>query len=283
MKIADPLVTADWLKSHLSAPDVRVLDATWVLPWTQETDKDTGHRLYLEGHIPGAAFFDIDEIADTDCTLPHMIPPAEKFASRVRKLGVGDGNRIIIYDRGNFMASARVWWMFRLMGHSDVSVLDGGWNAWLAAGGAVEDLPPVTQERHFTCRVQNHLLKNYTQVSEGISSKSITLLDARPAPRFEGRENEPRPGISSGHMPGSVNIPATSLIASDGILKSAEQLENILGDISKKSQLVATCGSGVSAAVILLALQRIGRDDVALYDGSWAEYASMPDAEIRTV
>lgn len=280
MKVSDPIVSASWLKENLNAPDVRVLDATWVAPWTDKNARETAKRLYSEGHIPGAQFFDIDDIADQNTDLPHMMPSPEKFSSRVRKMGMGDGNRIVVYDRGNFMASARVWWMFRAMGHSDIVVLDGGWNAWLSVGGAVEDMPPVQSDRHFTVRVQNHLIKNYAQVCSLKDNPNVVVLDARPEPRFSGRDPEPRPGLKSGHIPGSKNLPMNCLVTPDGLLKSADELRTIFKFVEDDDYVVATCGSGVSAAVIVLALQRLGRDDVALYDGSWTDYASRPDAVI---
>lgn len=280
MKVSDPIVSASWLKANLNAPDVRVLDATWVAPWTDNNARETAKRLYSEGHIPGAQFFDIDDIADQNTDLPHMMPSPEKFSSRVRKMGMGDGNRIVVYDRGNFMASARVWWMFRAMGHSDIVVLDGGWNAWLSVGGAIEDMPPVQSDRHFTVRVQNHLIKNYAQVCSLKDNPNVVVLDARPEPRFSGRDPEPRPGLKSGHIPGSKNLPMNSLVTPDGLLKSADELRTIFKFVEDDDYVVATCGSGVSAAVIVLALQRLGRDDVALYDGSWTDYASRPDAVI---
>lgn len=280
MKIADPLVSAEWLKSHLDAPDVRVVDATWIAPWTDSSSQETARRLYKEGHIPGAVYFDIDEIADTDNPLPHMLPSAEKFSSRVRKLGLGDGNKVVIYDRGNFVASARVWWMFRVMGHEDVRVLDGGWNAWLGVGGAVEDLPPLTRERHFTVRVQNHLLKTYVQVVDALERDDTIILDARAPARFEGVAPEPRADLPSGHMPSSVNIPSSELVDEHGMLKSADELATIFKGIEDDAAIITSCGSGVTAAILLLALQRLGRDDAALYDGSWTEYASKPGSEI---
>lgn len=283
MKIADPLVSAQWLKDHLTAPDVRVVDATWVAPWADSNSRATAKRLYNEGHIPGSVYFDIDEIADTESDLPHMMPSPEKFSSRVRKLGLGDGNRIVIYDRGNFVASARVWWMFRMMGHEDVRVLDGGWTAWLSVEGAVEDLPPVTRERHYTVRVQNHLLKNYTQVCEALKRSDTIVLDARSEGRFSGKDAEPREGLPSGHMPTSINIPSSTLIAEDGCLKSTDELAPLFKGVDDGVSVIASCGSGVTAAIILLAMQRLGRDDVALYDGSWTEYASQAGSEIVSV
>ncbi|MAK61901.1 MAG: 3-mercaptopyruvate sulfurtransferase [Ponticaulis sp.] len=283
MTSTEPLVTADWLKSHIKAPDVRVVDATWVPPWSPNSGDGSARRLYLDAHIPGAVFFDIDEIADAESPYPHMMPSPEKFSSKVRKMGLGDGKTIIVYDRSDFMASARVWWMFRLMGHKDVKVLDGGWTSWLKAGGHTEDLEPIVSERHHTVRMQSHLLKTIEQMKQGVASGDLNILDARPADRFAGAAPEPREGLSSGHMPGAFNVPAADLLTSDGTLKSAEELKHILSDHFEKPNLTASCGSGVSAAIILLALSRLGRDDVALYDGSWTEWASQPDCQIATV
>ena len=282
MKIEDPLVSAQWLKDHFSAPDIRIVDATWVAPWAATDSRSAARRQYDEGHIPNAVFFDIDEIADSETDLPHMLPSAEKFSSRVRKLGLGDGNRIVIYDRGNFAASARVWWMFRVMGHEDVRVLDGGWNAWLGVDGAVEDLPPVTQERHFTVRVQNHLLRSYAQLQEALTRDDTLILDARPEGRFKGKDPEPREDLPSGHMPSAINVPASSLVTPDGFMKPSSELAPLFKGVDDDVAVIASCGSGVTAAIILLAMQRLGRDDVSLFDGSWTEYASTPGAEIVT-
>lgn len=282
MTSTDPMVTAQWLKEHINAPDVCVVDASWVPPWMPNAGDGVSRSLYKEAHIPGAVFFDIDEIADTDSSLPHMLPSPEKFSSRVRKMGLGDGKTIVVYDRSGFMASARVWWMFRFMGHADVKVLDGGWNAWIEAGGAVEDMEPVLSERHHTVRVQNHLLKTFDQMQSAVKDDTTLILDARPPGRFVGNEPEPRPGLSSGHMPGSQSLPATSLVNSDGTLKSEAELREALAPLKANQEIVATCGSGVSAAIILLAFQRIGRNDVALYDGSWSEWAEKCPNDIAT-
>lgn len=280
MNASDPLVSADWLKSHINAPDVKVVDASWVPPWSPSYGDGASRNLYLEAHIPDAVFFDIDDVADTDSPYPHMMPSPEKFSSKVRKMGLGDGKTIIVYDRTDFMASARVWWMLRYMGHYDVKVLDGGWNAWLNAGGATEDLEPIVSERHQTVRVQSHLLKSLDQMKQGVDTGELNVLDARPGDRFKGVAPEPREGLSSGHMPGASSVPASSLLNADGTLKSADELKDIFVDHLEKPNLTASCGSGVSAAIILLALFRLGRDDVALYDGSWTEWASQTDCPI---
>ncbi|MEQ3747163.1 MAG: sulfurtransferase [Henriciella sp.] len=280
MSSVAPLVTADWLKHNIDAPDVRVVDATWVLP--SSADTKSGREQYNDAHIPGAFFFDIDHIADPDHEMAHMLPDPILFSSRVRRLGLGDGNRIIVYDQNSFYASARVWWMFRAMGHKDVKVLDGGMAAWLEADGDTEDLPPVSIERHYTARKRADLIKNMTQMREQIEHSQFTVLDARGKGRFDGTEPDPRPNMLSGHIPGSQSVPATTLINEDGTLKSAEKLKNLLGDHVSK-QVIATCGSGVSAAIIALSLARLGNWDVALYDGSWTEWASNPENPIATL
>lgn len=282
MQSGDPLVSAEWLKSHLTAPDVRVIDATWVPPWSSSDARTASRKLYLEGHIPGAVYFDIDEVADESTDLPHMVPSAEKFSSRARRMGLGDGKTLVVYDRGGFVASARVWWMFRLMGHNDVKVLDGGWNAWVDAGGAVEDLEPIVSERHFTVRFQNQLIKSLEQMKQAVSEDTLTILDARPSGRFTGKDKEPRPGLSSGHMPGSFSLPSSELISKSGLMKSESELKDLLETYDGMTNVTASCGSGVTAAIIALAFSRIGQDGVAVYDGSWTEWASQTGAPIVT-
>lgn len=273
MSSTSPLVSASWLKANIGAPDLRVLDASWFPSWT--AGSGAGRDAYERGHIPGAVYFDIDEIADAESPLPHMLPDSVKFSSRVRKLGVGDGNRIVVYDANDFFASARVWWMFRVMGHQDVFVLDGGLRAWEAEGGEIEDLPPVvTGGRHFTPRVRSDLLKSMDQVRSAVDGPSSVILDARPPGRFNGTEDEPRAGLRSGHIPGSYNIPSGRLVGADGKMRPRGELEEILNAF-KGQPAIASCGSGVSAAVIALALAELGNWDVAVYDGSWSEWASI--------
>lgn len=272
MSSTSPLVSASWLKANIGAPDLRVLDASWFPSWT--AGPGAGREAYHRGHIPGAVYFDIDEIADAESALPHMLPDSVKFSSRVRKLGVGDGNRILVYDANDFFASARVWWMFRVMGHQDVFVLDGGLRAWEAEGGEIEDLPPVvTGGRHFTPRVRSDLLKSMDQVRSAVDAPASVILDARPPGRFNGTEDEPRAGLRSGHIPGSYNIPSGRLVGADGKMRPRGELEEILNAFTGQPA-IASCGSGVSAAVIALALAELGNWDVAVYDGSWSEWAS---------
>lgn len=271
-----PVVTAEWLKSHLTAPDVRVLDCSWFMPGSPQT----GKQIYDAHHIPGARHFDIDDIADTTVNLPHMLPPPEKFSSRVRRLGLGDGHRVICYDQNSFLASARVWWMFRVMGHADVAVLDGGFNAWREAGGAVEDLPPhVTADRHFTVRPRRDLVRDLSQVKDSLAAGSAQLVDARSGPRFRAEVPEPRPGVRGGHMPGAFNVYYGDLIAADGRLKPETDLAAAFqaAGVDLTRPIVNSCGSGVTAAILALAQSMLGHDDAAVYDGSWAEWG-MPES-----
>jgi thiosulfate/3-mercaptopyruvate sulfurtransferase len=271
-----PVISAEWLKSHLTAPDVRVLDCTYFMPGSPQT----GKQAYDAHHIPGARHFDIDDIADTTIPLPHMLPPPEKFSSRVRKLGLGDGHRVICYDQNGFLASARVWWMFRTMGHADVAVLDGGFNAWRNAGGAVEDLPPhFVADRHFTVRPRQDLVRSMDQVKQNLESKVAQVVDARSGPRFRAEAPEPRPGLRGGHIPGSLNVYYADLIAADGRLKSEADMRAVFAaagvDLSKP--IINSCGSGVTAAILTLAQSMLGHDDGAVYDGSWTEWGQ-PDS-----
>jgi len=266
-----PTVTVEWLKSHLTAPDVRVLDCTWFLP----TEAKTGKAEYDAHHIPGARFFDIDDISDTESPHPHMLPPAEKFSSRVRKLGLGDGHRVICYDQNNFFASARVWWMFRAMGHNDVAVLDGGFEAWRQAGGAVEDLPPhFHADRHFTVRPRRDIIRDISQMKQILAANSAQVVDARVAERFKGEVDEPRPNMKRGHIPGAVNVPYTDVIAANGHLKSEAELKAVFSkagvDIAKP--IVNMCGSGVTAAILALAQSLAGHEDSGIYEASWCEW-----------
>lgn len=276
---ADPLVDAAWLKAHLGAPDIRVVDATWFMPG----DPRDARLMHVEQRIPGAVFFDLDEISDTTSPLPHMLPSAEKFASRMRKLGIGDGARIVVYDAHGIFSAARVWWMFRAMGASDVVVLDGGLPAWLAADGPVEDGPSMKpSERHFTARLRRDLVRDLPEMRTLIAKGGAGVLDARPAARFSGAEPEPRAGLARGHMPGATSVPFASLLDADKRMKPREELAALFANMALDARQapVATCGSGVTAGIIALALARTGRWDVAVYDGSWAEWGALSDTPI---
>jgi thiosulfate/3-mercaptopyruvate sulfurtransferase len=266
-----PVVSAEWLKSHLTAPDVRVLDCTYFMPGSPKT----GRQVYDAHHIPGARFFDIDDVADSDSSLPHMLPSPEKFSSRVRKLGLGDGHRVVCYDQNGFLGSARVWWMFRTMGHADVAVLDGGFDAWRNAGGAIEDLPPhFLADRHFTVRPRRDLVRDIEQMKTNVAAKTAQVVDARALARFKGEVEEPRPGLRRGHIPGSISVPFGQLIAANGKLKSESEIKTVFqtAGVDLAKPITNTCGSGVTAAILALAQSIAGHDDAAVYDGSWSEW-----------
>ncbi|MGE0045837.1 MAG: 3-mercaptopyruvate sulfurtransferase [Hyphomonadaceae bacterium] len=277
---ADPLVSPRWLAERLEAPDIRVVDATWFLP----NDPRNARALFEERRIPGAVFFDIDEIADKGSDLPHMLPSPEKFASRMRKLGIGDGARVVVYDSSGLFSAARVWWTFRVMGHEDVVVLDGGFPAWEAEGFPIDREPPEPRpERHFTARFRADLVRDLGDMRYAIEKGRPLILDARPSTRFSGAEEEPRQGVRSGHMPGAMNVPVAA-VTENGKMRQREALEKVFADsgVSAKTQVVCTCGSGVTAAIIALALARIGRWDAPVYDGAWAEWGSQADTPIAT-
>ncbi len=276
---SDPLVDVHWLKARHDAPDIRVIDATLFPPG----DKRDPRLAHVEARIPGAVFFDIDEIADTTSPLPHMLPPPEKFASRMRRLGIGDGNRVVVYDALGLFSAARVWWTFRVMGHEDVVVLDGGLPAWTAAGFALEEGPPnKLSERHFTARFRQDLVYGFDAMTARVAAGGAGILDARPPGRFAGRDPEPRAELRGGHMPGAVNVPLAEVLNADKTMKSPAELEAVFAaaGIDPRQPLVCTCGSGITASVLALALARLGRWDVPVYDGSWADWGGRAETPI---
>lgn len=277
---AFPLVSVKWLADHLDAPDVRVVDASWHMP----AEKRDPYEEYRSAHIPGAVFFNIDEIADTECGLPHMLPSPTMFSSRARKLGLGSGNKIVVYDSKGLFSAARVWWMFRVMGHQDVCVLDGGFPKWRAEGHPIEDLPPRPRERHFIARVNRELVRDIEQVKRASVSGQEQIFDARGPGRFKGEEPEPREGMRSGHIPSSRNVPFPSLLNDDGTMKSQDEVRAIFvsAGLDLDKPVITSCGSGVTACILTLALETIGKTDVAVYDGSWSEWGCHPDVDVET-
>ncbi len=277
----DALVSTEWLADHLKAPDLRIVDASWYLPFM----KRDGKKEYAERHIPGAVYFDIDEIADTDSSLPHMLPSPEKFAARMRRLGIGDGNRIVVYDGSdNHLSAPRAWWMFRVFGHTDVAVLNGGLKKWLAEGRPVEDLPPLPRERHFTARRNDMLVRDVDQMRANLASHREQVVDARSKGRFAGTEPEPRQGLRGGHIPGATCVPAGALTdPATGLFKEAVDLKVLFQDagVDMSRPVVTSCGSGVSACALTLALHLIGHRQVAGYDGSWTEWGGRADLPVE--
>ncbi len=274
------LVSTDWLAAHMKDPDLRILDASTYLP---SVDRD-GRTEYDAVHIPGARFFDIDDVSDGRSDLPHMVPPIEKFMSRVRAMGVGDGHQIVVYDGSGLFSAARVWWLFRLMGQNNIAVLDGGLPKWIAEGREVEDLAPVIRDRHMTVRFQNQMVRDVTQVSSASKLGTSQIVDARAAARFRGEAPEPREGLRSGHIPNSRNVPFTDLLNDDKTMKTPDQTRAIFesAGVDLKKPIITTCGSGVTAAVLGLALERMGHDMWSLYDGSWTEWGMFPTVPVAT-
>ena len=274
------LVSTDWLGQHLNDPDLRLLDASWHMP---DENRDARAE-YEAAHIPGARFFDIDEISDQRSDLPHMAPPPEKFISRMRAMGIGDGHQVVVYDSRGIFSAARVWWLFKLMGKTDVAVLDGGLPKWRAEEREIEDLPPVIRDRHMTVSRRNDLVRDVTQVAEASKLGQPQILDARAATRFRGDAPEPREGLRAGHIPGSKNLPFTQLLNADGTMKDPGGLKAAFegAGIDLSKPVITTCGSGVTAAILALGLARTGHDEWSLYDGSWTEWGAYDDLPVET-
>jgi thiosulfate/3-mercaptopyruvate sulfurtransferase len=265
------------LAAILDSPDLVVVDASWYLP----TAGRDARAEYLAEHIPGAVFFDIDEIADTTCGLPHMLPDPLTFSQAMQHLGIGDGMRVVVYDSAGLFSAPRVWWTLRAFGVRDVTILDGGLPAWRAESHRLESGPVTRRTQHFRARPDHSLVSEIEAVMQALDDGSTQVIDARPADRFGGTAPEPRPGLQCGHMPGSINVPATELIA-DGRLKDPDGLLAIFesANVNLTKPTITSCGSGVTAAIILFALATLGSDRLSLYDGSWAEWGARSDTPI---
>jgi thiosulfate/3-mercaptopyruvate sulfurtransferase len=275
----DAVVTTEWLAEHLADTDVRVVDGTWHMP---HLGRDA-RREFTDAHIPGAVFFDIDAIADTETTLPHMLPSVEKFGREVGALGIGDGDQVIVYDVRGVVSAARVWWTFRAFGYEHVAVLDGGLRKWRAEGRPVESGTPSPIGRRFTARLRPALVRDLEAVRANLTTRAAQVIDARSRGRFAGTEPEPRAGLRGGHIPGSLNLPYDELYRPDGTLRAPSELRDAFAKagLDPTRPAITSCGSGVTASVLALALHLLGRREVAVYDGSWAEWGGRDDTPVQ--
>jgi thiosulfate/3-mercaptopyruvate sulfurtransferase len=276
----DAVVTTTWLAEHLGEPDLRIVDGSWHMP---QARRDPAAE-FEQAHLPGAVFFDVDAIADTSSGLPHMLPSPDAFARAVGALGIGDGDRVVVYDSRGVVSAARVWWTFRVFGHDAVAVLDGGLPRWRAEERAVEAGAAKPTPRRFTSRPRPELVRDLAQMKANVTTPREQVLDARSRGRFAGTEPEPRAGLRGGHIPGSLSLPYDDLYAADGTLEPPQVLREALvsAGLDLRRPVVTTCGSGITASVLALALHRVGRPDVAVYDGSWTEWAARDDTPVET-
>lgn len=272
---ADPLVSTQWLADHRDDPALRILDGSFKMPGATPTAAED----YAAAHLPCAVFFDIDAVADRTSSLPHMLPTPEAFARAAAALGIGNDTAVVIYDAGNYMGAPRVWWTLRSFGHANVRVLDGGIRKWRAEGRALTDAVPTPRPATFTARYEAARVRTKEQLVANLATRAEQVIDARARERFEGAVVEPWPGRRSGRIAESRNVPFGAVFDADtGVFKSADDLARIFAEagVDLRRSLVTSCGSGVTAATLTLALARLGYDATALYDGSWAEWG-LPD------
>lgn len=270
----DALVSTEWLERELGASDLRVVDATKFMP---DAGRDARAE-YEADHIPGAVFMDLAELADANSDIDNMAPPAEKFASRMQSLGLGDGSRIVIYDDSPLKSAARAWWLLKLFGAHDVALLDGGLAKWKAEGRPLEMGKQTLRHRHFTVWRDAKAVRTKEQMLENLANTAEQVVDARPAARFTGEERDPRPGVAPGHIPGSVSLPHSALFNADGTWKQGDALKAAFdaAGVDLDKPLVTTCGTGMTATVVAFGAHLLGKDDVAVYDGSWTEWGADP-------
>lgn len=264
-----PLVSAERLLARFRSPEIRIIDASWRLPGGGDARID-----YAKRHIPGAVFFPIDEIADRSSDLPHMLPSTEDFAKSAGALGISNADEIVVYDDQGLFSAPRVWWTFCAMGHERVFVLDGGLPAWIAAGGPTTSEIPRVAPARYVAKIEPARVASAADIRRALEDPASRVLDARPPGRFAGRDAEPRPGLLSGAMPGARNLPASALVGPDGKLKPVAEVKALFGDADalERAEVFTSCGSGVTAAVLALALEALGLHPARLYDGSWAEW-----------
>ena len=268
------LVSTQWLADHLN--DVRVVDASWYMP----DDKRNPAREFEEAHIPGAVFFDIDGIADHSTGLPHMLPSPGEFSRAVGALGIGDGETVVVYDGAGMFSAPRAWWSLKAMGHKTVKVLDGGLPKWKREGRVIESGPAHPKAKFFTAILKPDMVRDFNAVMDIVKDASAQMVDARSASRFTAEEPEPRAGVRGGHMPGAINVHYRKLVAEDGTLKPPAEIKVAFSHVDLNKPVITTCGSGLTAAILTLALAEIGKRDVALYDGSWTEWGTRPEAPV---
>ena len=276
--MTDPIVSTAWLAQHLGDTDLCVVDAT--LPLVGQSGH--GRDSYMAGHIPGAVFFDINAIADPDTDLPHMLPTPESFADAAGQLGLSRENTIVVYDAHGIYSAPRVWWTLRVMGYRQVYVLDGGLKAWAASGHVIDTADATPIPVKLLPSVDRTLIADLTRVADALADGTTQVVDARSAGRFRGEAPEPRASLRSGHMPGALNVPFDLVLNADGTLKSASDLAQVFADVDLIRPVITSCGSGVTASVLALALARLGRNDVAVYDGSWTEWGGRTDTAVVT-
>jgi thiosulfate/3-mercaptopyruvate sulfurtransferase len=276
MTMAHTLVSTEWLAAHLK--DVRLLDASWYMP----ADKRDAKAEFEAGHIPGAVFYDLDALSDHATDLPHMLPTPENFARDLGALGIGDDDMVVVYDGAGLFSAARVWWMLRVMGHDMAAVLDGGLPKWKAENRVIEKGAASPNPAHFTAHPVAGQVRDFAEVRAALGNTQI--LDARSSSRFTGEEKEPRAGVRSGHMPGAVNVHFRAVLNADGTLKNDDALKKLFAEkgVDLRAPIITSCGSGVTASVLMLALAQLGAPQTSLYDGSWTEWGGRPEAEVVT-